>query len=48
MENQQVDATLVIQSLLRQIAQQAERIAILESLNSSFNQPQNLSTPSQG
>lgn len=32
MENQQqVDATLVIQSLLRQVAQQAERIAILEA-----------------
>jgi hypothetical protein len=32
MENQQqVDVSLVIQSLLRQIAQQAERIAILEA-----------------
>jgi hypothetical protein len=27
----QLDASLVIQSLLRQIAQQAERIAILEA-----------------
>jgi len=32
MENQQqVDVSLVIQSLLRQIAQQAERIAVLEA-----------------
>lgn len=41
MENQQqVDATLVIQSLLRQVAQQAERIAILEAQIEQSQKPQ--------
>ena len=41
MENQQqVDATLVIQSLLRQVAQQAERIAILEAQIEQAQKPQ--------
>ena len=30
-QQQQIDVTLVVQSLLRQIAQQAERIAVLEA-----------------
>lgn len=42
MENQQqIDATLVVQSLLRQIAQQAERIAILEAQLAPAPQPVN-------